>query len=113
MRRRVVPGLCRLALESALTDIVQRRELRAGRPHREVEAALEAARTVTQKAALALFGDAGEGGKVLPRLNQIGHRHADAYQALKKGAHGEPVGDPHATVTAAERLIAALQAALP
>ncbi|MGH3193577.1 MAG: AAA family ATPase, partial [Streptosporangiaceae bacterium] len=40
---RVVPGLCRTAVEAAFTEAVWRRELRAGRGHAEIEDDLEAA----------------------------------------------------------------------
>jgi hypothetical protein len=113
VQQRVVPGLCRLALEAALTDITQRRQLRAGRPHSEVDAALAAAQTLHDKATLALFGNLDDGGKVLSRLNQLGMRHADTFQELKKGAHGVLIGNPHDSVTATEQLIEALRKALP
>ena len=37
---RVVPGLCRLALEAACMEVVRRRRLSRGEPHAEVERAL-------------------------------------------------------------------------
>ena len=37
---RVVPGLCRLALEAACMEVVRRRRLTRGEPHAEVERAL-------------------------------------------------------------------------
>src|SRR6185295_963525 len=37
---RVVPGLCRLALEAACTEVVRRRRLARGEAHAEVERAL-------------------------------------------------------------------------
>jgi recombinational DNA repair ATPase RecF len=112
VRSRVVPGLCRLALETALTEITQRRQLQAGRPHHEVDAALDGAHRLTEKAALALFGDSSAGGDVLRRLNQIHRRHGDTFQALKAGAHGEPVGSAHRTVDATRDLVEALRTAL-
>jgi hypothetical protein len=105
---RVVPGQCRIAVEAACTDGARRRLLASGRDHAEVDATLDAARTLTQKTALALFGDVGRGGDVLPRLDRLGRAHADTFQALNKGAHGELVGSPKDTVGDAERLVAAL-----
>ena len=49
---------------------------------------------LTLLAALALTGDAGRGGDVLPRLNSWGRSFADTYQALNHGAHGAHTGDP-------------------
>ena len=41
---RVVPGLCRTAVEAAFTEAIWRQQLRAGRRHDETEDDLEAAR---------------------------------------------------------------------
>jgi len=85
---RVVPGLCRTAVEAAFTEAIWRRQLRSGRGHADVEADLEAAGTrLSLLAGLALTGDAGKGGEVLGRLNSWGRRFADTYQALNKGSH--------------------------
>ena len=79
---RVVPGLCRTAVEAAFTEAIWRQQLRAGRRHEEIEEALEAARIrLNPLAALALTGDASKGGDVLPQLNAWGRRFADTYQA--------------------------------
>ena len=91
---RVVPGLCRTAVEAAFTEAVWRRELRAGRGHAEIEEDLEAASTrLNLLASLALTGDKSKGGEVLPRLDAWGHRFADTYKALNKGAHAAHDGD--------------------
>jgi hypothetical protein len=108
--RRVVPGLCRLGVEAALNEIAQRSLLRDGHPHDEVEETLSSAVRLTQKAAVAMFGDAEAGGDVLGRLNSINPRHANTFKALNKGAHGELIGDVKTTVNAADDLVAALKA---
>jgi hypothetical protein len=113
VKRRVVPGLCRLALEAALTEITQRRELRAGRPHYEVDDLLDTAKTLHQKAALAIYGDTGAADRVMSRLNAIARRHGDTFMALKTGAHGALTGSARGTVIDTEGLISALRAALP
>jgi recombinational DNA repair ATPase RecF len=89
---RVVPGLCRLALEAAFIEATRRTQLRAGKPHAEVDAAIEAADSTTKKAALAMFGDALRGADVLPRLDNWQRSAADTYRALNKGAHDEHRG---------------------
>jgi recombinational DNA repair ATPase RecF len=103
--RRVVPGLCRTAVEITCTETTRGRLLTAGVPHAEVEQRLDAANTLTQHTALALFGDTGRSGEVLPHLNRDGRRTADTFQALNKGAHGNWTGDAHALIDATERLI--------
>jgi hypothetical protein len=84
---RVVPGLCRLAVEAAFTESARRTQLAAGKRHADVEADIEAADKLTKKAALAMFGDGHRGGDVLPRLNSWHRTAAETYQTLNKGAH--------------------------
>jgi hypothetical protein len=110
---RVVPGLCRTAVEAAFTEAVWRRQLRAGRRHDEIEADLEAARVrLNLLAALALTGDASKGGEVLPRLNAWGRRFGDTYQALNKGAHVAHDGDLGLLTGDARGLVVKIRAAL-
>jgi ABC-type hemin transport system ATPase subunit len=91
---RVVPGLCRTAVEAAFTEAIWRRQLRDGRGHAEIEAALEdAGMRLTLLAALALTGDASLGSEVLRRLNAWGRAFGDTYQALNKGSHAAHTGD--------------------
>ena len=111
---RVVPGLCRTAVEAAFTEAIWRRELRTGRRHADIEADLEAARVrLNPLAALALTGRASQGGAVLPRLNAWGHRFADTYQALNKGAHAAHDGDLRLLIGDVRNLVAKIRAMLP
>jgi hypothetical protein len=66
---RLVPGLCRLALEAACMEVVRRRRLTRGEPHGEVERSLGEAGPLPHLAALALFDDAERIGDVFPRLD--------------------------------------------
>ena len=110
---RVVPGLCRTAVEAAFTEAIWRHQLRAGRRHDEIEEDLEAARVrLNPLAALALTGDASKGGDVLPRLNAWGHRYADTYQTLNKGAHVTHDGDLRLLIADARDLVTKIRAAL-
>jgi recombinational DNA repair ATPase RecF len=111
---RVVPGLCRTAVEAAFTDAVWRRELRAGRGRADIEDGLEAARVrLNLLAALALTGDASKGGDVLSRLNTWGRRFADTYQVLNKGAHVGHGGDLRSLIADAKDLVTKIRTALP
>jgi len=101
---RVVPGLCRLAVEAAFTEAIRRRQLRAGKRHAQVEAEIEAANTFTKRAALAMFDDAYKGGEVLRRLNAWQPAAATTYQALNKGAHVSHRGSLRPLVTEARQL---------
>jgi hypothetical protein len=110
---RVVPGLCRTAVEAAFTEAIWRQRLRAGRRHDEIEADLEAASVrLNPLAALALTGDAAKGGEVLPKLNSWGHRYADTYRTLNKGAHVAYDGDLHLLTGDAGNLVAKIRATL-
>jgi hypothetical protein len=85
---RVVPAFCRFALESAFTEVARRRLLARGVRHFDVEQQILAARKLAQKAALALFDDAGRGGDVHDQLRRrFGPRSATAYQQARRGAH--------------------------
>ncbi len=92
----VVPGLCRLALEAAMTRCVRRRRLGRGTPHAEVAAALAGAQGLVALAALALFDDPERGGEVYRSLNnRFGAQATDAFRACNEGAHGGYDGPLH------------------
>jgi hypothetical protein len=110
---RVVPGLCRTAVEAAFAETIWRRQLSAGRSHAEVEADLEAATRLSLLAGLALTGDAAKGGEALPRLNAWGRRFADTYQALNKGSHTAHAGDLGLLVSDARKLAEKIRGSLP
>ncbi|HKH06102.1 MAG TPA: AAA family ATPase [Acidimicrobiales bacterium] len=108
VRRRVVPGLCRLALEATLTSMAQRALLDAGARHDEVEETLASAQRLTTKAALALFGTADEADKVMRALNEVDRVHGDTFKKLQQGAHGVCPGDPLDLVADTSALVTAL-----
>ncbi|MCB9688177.1 MAG: AAA family ATPase [Alphaproteobacteria bacterium] len=106
---RVVPGLCRSAVEARLVGLVRQRMLAAGRPYAEVEDAIEACASTHELAALALYDDARRGGDVLSTLNNRHGRWAgDLLQALKRGAH-HPVSRLEPLVDDTWRLVRALE----
>ena len=91
---RVIPGLCRTAVEAALTQAIWRQQLRAGRTRDEIESSLtEARRRLTSLAALAMFSDTNQGAKVLPKLSGLDRAFASTFQALNRGAHQQYAGD--------------------
>lgn len=105
---RVVPGLCRLGLEAACAERVRRDQISAGTPHADVETMLDNAQKLTQLTALALFGDAGAGAKVLPKLDWWARSLADAFRDCNEGAHkgfgGNLVGLVNEASSLAERI---------
>jgi DNA repair exonuclease SbcCD ATPase subunit len=110
---RVIPGLCRLAVEAAFTEAIRRTQLRAGQRHAQVEAAIEAADTLNKKAALAMSGDAAKGGDVLSRLNGWRRAAADTYKTLNRGAHNEHNGSLQSLVSEARVLTRLIREKLP
>jgi recombinational DNA repair ATPase RecF len=88
---RVVPGLCRLALEAACLEVVRRRRLGRGEAHAEVERALGEAGTLGRLFALALFDDVQRGPEVLARLDR--EAGASLGEAFRQCAD-EPPGTP-------------------
>jgi recombinational DNA repair ATPase RecF len=84
---RVVPGLCRLALEAACMEVVRRRRLGRGEPYSEVERTLRDAGRLTRLLALALFDDVERGGEVLQRVDgEVGPPAAEALHECDGGA---------------------------
>jgi energy-coupling factor transporter ATP-binding protein EcfA2 len=106
---RVVPGLCRSALEEACFEITRRRRLTRGDSHLSVEEALAGTTTTMTKLALALFDNAGRGGEVYDWLNQhVGYWAPDTVKAVNKGVH-EPVSNVRGLVEDSRRLIERLR----
>ena len=88
--RRVIPGLCREALEAACMETVRRRRIGRGEPHADVEDLLLSAQKLTHLAALALFDDMDRAADVMTRINKEGGRPAgDTFKACNAGAHGK------------------------
>ena len=90
---RVIPGLCRSALEAFFVAIVRRRRLDAGQAHVDVEDELAAANTLNKRAALALFDDVERTGDVMQRLNKLGDWAGTTFKQCNKGAHSGFDGD--------------------
>jgi hypothetical protein len=104
-RRRVIPGLCRNAVEAACAETTRRRLLGQGAPLREVNEAIDGAGRLYPRLALALFGDAGRGGEVLGEVNRrFGGGAGDTVVALNSGAHQLVDDDPRGLVDGAHRL---------
>ena len=87
----VVPGLCRLALETACMEMVRRRRLTRGEAHASVERTLSEAGHLTELAALAVFDDVARGGDVLAHLErEAGAPLADAFRRCDEGGEIAP-----------------------
>ena len=108
--RRVIPGLCRLAVEAACTEAVRRRRLGRGEPHAAVEDLLTGLSGTKPLAALALFDDEKRASDVMARLNRERKDFADVYRMVNEGSHVELPGPPIDLVRSAEKLAGWLQA---
>ncbi len=112
--RRVVPGLCRSAVEAALTQAIWRQQLRSGRTRQDIEADLDVARRrLMTLASLALFGDLDQGHKVMARFNSEGPAFADTLRAVNKGAHEPHAGDLARLIAESRKLAAKIADILP
>jgi hypothetical protein len=110
---RVIPGLCRTAVEGVLAEGIWRRQLSAGQTRGQIEAELEDARRFASLAALALFGDADEGSRVRSRLRGLGRGLEETFQALNRGAHQAHTGDLGQLISDSRRLIVKVREILP
>lgn len=91
---RVVPGLCRTAVEAAFMQAHWRRELRKGQTRAAIESGLEGKKlTLYDIASLGMFGDKYQGGKVLHGLNQHGGFLGDTFKLLNPTTHEGYTGD--------------------
>nr|BFE63952.1 hypothetical protein GCM10020063_084780 [Dactylosporangium thailandense] len=103
-------GFCRSALEAACHERIRRIFIRRGDKHADVEELIEKALTLNQVAALALFGDMHESGKVLTKLNgELGRWAGDAFMACKQGVHRAGTVDLATLVHDSRRLAGALR----
>jgi ABC-type lipoprotein export system ATPase subunit len=107
--RRVIPGLCRVAIEAACTEAVRKRRLARGERHRDVEELLAGCAGTRAFVSLALFDDPQKAGDVLPRLDKESRDYADVYRMCNEGAHGVEVGGRIDFVRTAEKLARWLQ----
>jgi recombinational DNA repair ATPase RecF len=107
---RVIPGLCRLAVDAACVDRIRAARLAQGAAHADVEDLIEANPKLYPRMALALFDDPDRTSEVLPRLNRWGSWAASTFKACNSGAHaGSDFAQLRGLVNDAQRLVAKLQ----
>ena len=110
--QRVVPGLCRLALDAAIGAAFRRQRLEAGGTHQEVDETLDQNRKLVSRVSLVLFGEANRDTRAVTESirNRFGRSEADAFHEANRGSHsGEISGDPRQFVRACERLARGLE----
>ncbi len=112
VRQRVVPSLCRDAVEAACAEVIRARAVADGKAAADVDDELRAARTLRDQLVLALLGDAGSHAALSQALAQ--RVSADApgvIAALNAGAHGEYDGSPLKLYERTRELVHGLMAA--
>lgn len=107
VRARVLPGLCRMAVEVAARDRYLARRLSAGDKRVDVEAHWQGAATAKERLALALHGDKSVD---LGSWLNGGSGRRQAYQIITKGAHEGIRADPMRAIREVEQLVEDLQA---
>jgi recombinational DNA repair ATPase RecF len=107
--RRVIPGLCRLAIDAACSEAVRRRRLARGERHADVEEMLARCNGTKSFVSLALFDDPNKAGDVMPRLDRQEKAFADVYRMCNEGAHGVEVGARVGFIREVEKLARWLQ----
>lgn len=108
IKRRVVPGLFRLALESAAQQLFYATQHKAGRIRTEIEDEWSATTTTRKKLALAVHGDAAA-----DITGWLGYR-AERWPTLKianAGSHGEHVVVDSAAVKDLEKMVVGMLSA--
>ncbi|MDX3453575.1 AAA family ATPase [Streptomyces sp. ME02-8801-2C] len=92
---RVLPGLCRTALEAAFLEPARRRLLGTGLPHDEIERRIAKAHKLTELASLALYGETDRVGEAMTDLTRAyGQQATDHIRWCNRGSHeAVPVDD--------------------
>jgi ABC-type lipoprotein export system ATPase subunit len=107
---RVVPGLCREALEVACMEALRRRRAGRGESHAAVEAALAQAKGLKPLVALTLFDDPDRVADIYARIDSaFGRSGSDILKKCNEGAHTSFGGDLLILVRDAEKLARWLQ----
>lgn len=110
VKRRVLPGFCRSAIEAACMERIRARRLKKGKTHSEVESLLTDHPKLAELVALAVFDDETKTGDVMTALNnKLGPWAGDAFKGVNRGAHGAFDGDLDDLAKSAERLALALR----
>ena len=92
VRRRVVPSLCREAVEAACSEIVRGKAVARGESASSVDERLRATRNLRSLLALALLDDPDDHAALNPELQRLGSGVPSLVAALNAGAHGGFVG---------------------
>jgi ABC-type lipoprotein export system ATPase subunit len=107
VRMRVIPGLCRMAVEAAARDVYMARRFTAGDTRVDVEAAWQETTTTRQRLALAVHGE--KAADLSAWLNAKPARRS-GHMVVTKGAHEGIRREPMHAVRDVERIVEDLRA---
>jgi rRNA-processing protein FCF1 len=112
VRARVVPGLCRSAIEAACAARIRRRLIEAGMPHAQVEQELEGKTSLHTWLAAAFELSTAQGTEITERVRKLGGDDAvDVVGIVKKGSHRLVATDGVRLAEGTRSLVQALEAA--
>lgn len=109
---RVIPGLCRLALDAAVCTALRRKELASGGTHADIDALLSRNGRLTRRAALLFFDDADRSNQDVSAeiRRRFGPEAANVFFESNRGAHsGEVPSNPRRFVEQARDLARCLE----
>lgn len=111
---RVVPGLCRTAVEAAFTEAFWRRQLKTGRTRAQIEAATEGKKLkLVDIAALAIFGNSNDSYRTMQEVERLWRRPmADTLKTLNRGTHNGYQGHLDDLISDSKKLVAKVQETL-
>jgi hypothetical protein len=112
--KRVVPGLCRSAIETVCTELARSRRLRAGAGHSEVDDLLSSVNRTIEWVALGVLDDQNKGGEVNAWLTKrVGGWATGVLKNCQAGSHEGGAGDVSRLVDDTRRLVRSLRAVAP
>lgn len=94
VRQRVVPSLCRDAVEAACAELVRKRGVAAGLPASAVDAQLRDTRGLRSQLALTLLGDTKDHAGLAEALKDVHAVGPGVVFDVNRGAHGDYDGPP-------------------
>jgi ABC-type Mn2+/Zn2+ transport system ATPase subunit len=110
VKRRVIPGFCRSAIEAACESRIRRRLFAQGMPHAEIDEQLEQLTSLNAWLAKAFGLALAQGKEIRAQVTKLGgHNAAEVVDIARKGSHAEVSIDAIKLVEGAKRLVRALE----
>jgi ABC-type hemin transport system ATPase subunit len=106
VKDRIVPGLCRLAMESAAFAVYEGKVIAAGGGRQQVESAWDELTTLRQRLAMAIVGD--KKAEIKAWLGS--GRRSEAFTVCNRGVHAGSIGDHAEEVRAVRTAVKDLRA---